>query len=67
MFAYKPMLTIIHISAAIYNLFFVYTPLHNWSYGFMVVQYISIPLLVITGALLVREKKKNARYYDHTL
>lgn len=47
-----------HGIAALYNLAFVYTPLHSWPYGFAVVQYISMPLLLISGAALVRARKK---------
>jgi len=52
------LIRLIHIVAAIYNLLFVYTPLHEWSHGFQVVQYISMPLLLISGAMLVRARKK---------
>lgn len=47
-----------HILSAVFNLAFVYTPLHDWQYGFPVVQYVTMPLLVITGYLLVRHRKK---------
>ena len=54
-----PLIRIAHIAAAIFNLAFVYTPLHGWEYGFPVVQYLSMPLLVITGFLLVRCRKSS--------
>lgn len=50
-----------HIVAALYNLLFIYSPLHGWEYGFTIVQYVSTPLLVITGYLLVRARKQRFR------
>ena len=46
-----------HIASAVFNIAFVYTDLHSWEYGFPVVQYITMPLLVITGWILVRDRK----------
>ena len=51
---------VMHIAAAIYNLLFVYTPLHEWSYGFALVQYVSMPLLIISGLILVRIRKSKS-------
>ncbi len=48
---------ITHILSAIFNLAFVYTPLHAWEYGFPVVQFITMPLLLISGYALVRDRK----------
>lgn len=46
-----------HIAAAFYNLLFVYTPLHEWQYGFSVVQYVSMPALILSGIGMVHLKK----------
>ena len=51
-------LRIVHIIAAIYNLFYVYTPLHAWQHGFQSVQWGSIPVLLVTGALLTVARKR---------
>ena len=51
-------LRIVHILAAIYNLFYVYTPLHTWEQGFQTVQWCSMPVLLVTGALLVFARKR---------
>lgn len=47
-----------HGFAAIYNLAYVYSPLHGWEYGFMTVQYITMPMLALTGIILVRARKQ---------
>lgn len=54
------LLKIGHIFGALFNLAFIYTPVHNWPHGFTVVQFISTPLLVITGIGLVKIRKKQA-------
>ncbi len=45
---------VVHIVAGVFNLAFVYTPLHDWRYGLGVVQFVSMPLLLVTGILLLR-------------
>ena len=47
----------LHIFAALFNLLFIYTPVHDWPYGFTVVQYISTPILVLSGIALVKLRK----------
>ncbi len=47
-----------HIAGALFNLLFVYTPLHQWPHGFAVVQFISMPLLIVTGVLMARTRKQ---------
>ena len=49
---------IVHIASALYNIAFVYTPLHGWEYGFAVVQYGTLPLLLASGIVLVKYRKK---------
>ena len=51
----------LHLCAALYNLVYVYSPLHEWEWGLFTVRVISMPLLVISGALLVRSRKKSLR------
>jgi hypothetical protein len=51
-------LRIAHIIAALYNLFYVYTPLHMWQHGFQSVKWCSMPVLLVTGALLVYARKR---------
>lgn len=53
-----PAIRLTHIIAALYNLLFIYTPLHSWEHGFTVVQYVSTPLLILSGVLLVRSRKR---------
>lgn len=48
----------IHVAAACYNLVYVYSPLHEWQYGFASVRMVSMPLLIISGIMLVRAKKR---------
>lgn len=48
---------LLHTAAALFNLAYVYTPLHTWPHGITIVQYLSMPLLVITGTLMVRRRK----------
>lgn len=47
----------IHVAVACYNLVYVYSPLHEWQYGFASVRMVSMPLLIISGIMLVRAKK----------
>ncbi|MFM9889869.1 MAG: hypothetical protein ACKVOE_04375 [Rickettsiales bacterium] len=56
----RRLIRILHVAAAVYNVLFVYTSLHTWAYGFMLVQYVSLPLLMLTGALMVHGRKKAA-------
>ncbi len=50
-----------HIAAALYNLVFIYSSLHRWEYGFFVVQWCSTPILIVTGIVLVRGRKRGLR------
>lgn len=52
------MVRFLHIASAVYNLLFIYSPLHQWQHGFTTVQYLSTPLLIVTGVLMVRGRKK---------
>ncbi len=56
MFSRKLVLRL-HILAALYNILYVYTPLHGWEYGFTTVQYISMPVLLISAWLMARRRK----------
>ncbi|MCE3232653.1 MAG: uncharacterized protein K0R98_910 [Rickettsiaceae bacterium] len=47
----------IHIIVAVYQLLYIYSPLHEWQYAFTVVQFVAFPLLAITGFWLARGKK----------
>ena len=47
-----------HVLAALYNIAYVYTPLNNWAHGFAVVQWVSMPALLLTGAMLVHTRKQ---------
>lgn len=49
---------LLHIIAAVYNLLFVYTVLHDWSYGLLIVQYVTLPLLMVSGYIMMRAKRK---------
>jgi hypothetical protein len=48
----------IHIAAGVYNILFVYTPLHAWAYGFAIVQYITMPALILTSLLMLQAKRR---------
>jgi hypothetical protein len=52
---------LLHVASALFNLAFIYTQLHDWKYGFGVVQFITMPLLIISGYLLVRHRKLLAK------
>lgn len=55
-----------HIMAALYNLAFVYSPLHDWAHGLWVVQWVTMPLLMVTGWVLYRRRVvSHRRYRDH--
>jgi hypothetical protein len=48
---------LLHGLCALFNLAYVYTPLHMWSLGLVIVQYITMPLLVISAIFMVKAKK----------
>ncbi len=48
-----------HIAAALYNIVYVYTPLHAAAWSFATVRYGSLPILMATGYVLVRQRKKS--------
>lgn len=50
----------LHVASGVYNIAYVYSPLRQWEYAFPIVQYGTIPLLVITGVALVRHRKMNS-------
>jgi hypothetical protein len=54
----------VHILSGAFNLAFVYTPLHRWSFGFPVVQYITMPLLLITGYFLMHRRRQAHRLHQ---
>ncbi len=47
----------LHIIAGTYNIFYVYSALHEWHYALKIVQYVTFPLLLITGIWLFKGKK----------
>lgn len=51
--------------AAAYNLLFVYTPLHQWHYGFAVVQFLSMPVLVLTAAFMACGRRRHGTTASH--
>lgn len=51
----------LHILIAVFQLSFIYTPLHDVPHMFTVVQWVSTPLLFITGAWLVVCKRLHAK------
>lgn len=55
----------VHIAAGFYNLAFVYTPLHEWRYGLGIVQWVSLPLLVVTGSLLLRIPRRRIHFHGN--
>lgn len=54
-----------HVVAAAYNLLFVYTPLHQWHYGFAVVQFLSMPVLVLTAAFMACGRRRHGTTASH--
>ena len=48
---------ITHILIAVFQFFYIYTPLHAWHYGLTVVQWITFPLLVISGGWMAAGRK----------
>ncbi len=46
-----------HIGAAIFNITYAYTPLHSWQHALAAVQWVSFPLLIITGYWLTKGAK----------
>lgn len=56
-------LRFLHMAAASFNLAFIYTPLASWHYGLMIVRFVTMPLLIVTGyALFARRRKAHARF-----
>jgi len=51
-------LRLFHILSAVFNLAYVYTPLHSWRYGFTGVQFVTMPVLLVTGAMLAKGRKR---------
>lgn len=43
----------LHILVSIYQFFYIYTPLRDWSPAFTIMQFITFPLLVLTGCWLL--------------
>ena len=41
-----------HIAIAVFQCAYIYTPLHLWSHGLTVVQWVTFPLLVVSGTWL---------------
>jgi hypothetical protein len=41
-----------HIAIAVFQFAYIYTPLHLWHYGLAVVQWVTFPLLVLSGVWL---------------
>lgn len=50
-----------HIGVSIFQLSFIYTPLHDVPHMFSVVQWVSTPLLFITGFWLVMGRRQYAK------
>ncbi len=53
----------VHWCAALFNLTFVYTPLHDWPFGLPIVQLVTMPLLVLTGFVLMRLRRNAHRVH----
>lgn len=47
----------IHILVAVYQFIYIYGPLHHWQHGLTVVQFITFPLLFLTGLWLRKGQK----------
>jgi len=58
----------VHFSIALVQLLYVYTPIHNWEYALTMVQWVTFPLLFLSGLWLVKGKNlwlwKNANKHD---
>lgn len=48
---------ICHIVAGVFNLAYVYTPLREWSFAITIVQFVTMPALLLTGIALLRMPK----------
>ena len=46
-----------HIAIALFQFFYIYTPLHSWHYGLAVVQWITFPLLLLSGVWMAGGRK----------
>jgi hypothetical protein len=49
--------TWIHIVIAVYQFIYIYTPLHNYKWALLAVQYFTFPTLLLTGGWLVWSKR----------
>lgn len=47
----------LHIVIAGYQLIYIYTPLHNWQYALPIVQWVTFPLLFLSGLWLWKGQK----------
>lgn len=41
-----------HIAIAVFQFVYIYTPLHAWPHGITIVQWVTFPLLVLSGVWL---------------
>lgn len=43
----------LHIAIALFQLAYIYTPLHDWKYALPLVQWVTFPLLLLSGTWLM--------------
>lgn len=48
---------ILHLAIAAFQFVYIYTPLHTWEHGLSLVQWVTFPLLVISGLWLWKGHK----------
>jgi len=47
----------IHILVAVINMIYIYTPLHDWPGGLMLLKWLNFPVLILTGIWLMLGNK----------
>jgi len=46
-----------HLAIAFFQLIYIYTPLHSWQYGLLIVQWVTFPLLILSGIWMMKGQK----------
>ena len=46
-----------HLAIALFQFVYVYTPLHHWHYALPLVQWVTFPLLILSGLWMVSGRK----------
>lgn len=54
----------IHIVVALFQFIYIYSPLHSWPKAILIVQWVTFPLLLLTGIWLRKGQQMWSRYFS---